>query len=94
MNRKFHRLRPNELWMTDITEHATREGKLYCAAVMNAFSRRIVDWSIDSRENSALVVNALDVAIRNRRPNPAGSFTLITGSNSPWAFSDQNAPPG
>lgn len=60
VNRKFHRLRPNELWVTDITEHPTREGKVYCAAVLDAYSRRIVGWSIDSRQDSTLVVNALD----------------------------------
>lgn len=36
VNRKFHRLRPNELWVTDITQHRTREGWLYCAAVLDA----------------------------------------------------------
>jgi len=36
VNRKFHRLHPNELWVTDITEHPTREGRVYCAAVMDA----------------------------------------------------------
>jgi len=33
---------PDELWVTDITEHLTREGKLYCAVVLDAFSRRVV----------------------------------------------------
>lgn len=70
VNRRFHRLHPNELWVTDITEHPTREGKVYCAAVLDAFSRRIVGWSIDSRQDSTLVVNALDMAIRNRLPEP------------------------
>ena len=44
----FRRDRPNELWLTDITEHPTREGKLYCCVVLDAFSRRVVGWSIDS----------------------------------------------
>jgi transposase InsO family protein len=90
VNRKFHRLRPNELWMTDITEHPTREGKLYCAAVMDAFSRRIIGWSIDSRQDSALVVNALDMAIRNRRPEPGGIVHADHGVQfTSWAFSDK-----
>ncbi|GHD80266.1 hypothetical protein GCM10010317_102060 [Streptomyces mirabilis] len=42
VNRKFHRLRPNELWVTDITQHRTTEGWVYCAAVLDAFSRKIV----------------------------------------------------
>ncbi len=90
VNRKFHRLRPNELWMTDITEHPTREGKLYCAAVMDAFSRRIVGWSIDSRQDSSLVVNALDMAIRNRRREPGGIVHADHGVQfTSWAFSDK-----
>lgn len=90
VNRKFHRLHPDELWMTDITEHPTREGKLYCAAVMDAFSRRIVGWSIDSRQDSALVVNALDMAIRNRRPEPGGIVHADHGVQfTSWAFGDK-----
>jgi transposase InsO family protein len=38
VNRKFHRPHPNELWVTDITEDPTREGKVYCCAVLDAFS--------------------------------------------------------
>ena len=50
VHRKFHRLSPNELWITDITEHPTREGKIYCCAVMDTFSRKIVGWSIDNAQ--------------------------------------------
>jgi transposase InsO family protein len=90
VNRKFHRLRPNELWMTDITEHPTREGKVYCAAVMDAFSRRIVGWSIDSRQDSTLVVNALDMAIQNRRPEPGGIVHADHGVQfTSWAFGNR-----
>ena len=49
VNRKFHRLALNELWVTDITEHPTREGKVYCAAVLDACSRKIIGWAIDSK---------------------------------------------
>ena len=72
VHRKFHRLSPNELWVTDITEHPTREGKVYCCAVMDTFSRKIVGWSIDSAQDSNLVVNALDMAIKNPQPEPGG----------------------
>lgn len=66
VHRKFHRLSSNELWVTDITEHPTREGKVYCCAVMDTFSRKIVGWSIDNCQDTTLVVNALDMAIKNR----------------------------
>ncbi len=46
VNRKFARPRPNELWVTDITQRRTREGWVYCAAVLDAYSRRIIGWSI------------------------------------------------
>ncbi len=90
VNRKFHRLRPNELWVTDITEHPTREGKVYCAAVLDAFSRRIVGWSIDSRQDSTLVINALDMAIRNRQPEPGGIVHADHGVQfTSWAFREK-----
>ena len=90
VNRKFHRLRPNELWVTDITEHPTREGKLYCAAVLDAYSRRIVGWSIDTRQDSTLVVNALDMAIRNRAPQPGGIVHADHGVQfTSWAFGER-----
>lgn len=42
VDRTFTRDEPNKLWVTDITEHPTREGKIYCAAVLDTFSRRVV----------------------------------------------------
>ena len=48
VHRDFHRDGPNQLWMTDITEHPTREGKLYCCCVLDAWSRRVVGWSLDA----------------------------------------------
>jgi len=47
------------LWVTDITEHPTREGKLYCCVVLEVFSRRVVGWAIDSHQATPLVTNAL-----------------------------------
>lgn len=67
VNRDFARTEPNRLWLTDITEHRTREGKVYCAVVLDAFSRRVVGWSIDSSQTASLVVNALGMAIENRQ---------------------------
>lgn len=69
VNRQFTRSEPSQLWVTDITEYSTREGKLYCCAVLDAFSRKIVGWSIDNSQNANLVVNALDMAIKNRTPS-------------------------
>lgn len=68
VKRKFNRENVNELRATDITEHPTREGKVLCAAVLDVFSRMIDGWAIDSKQDSTLVVNALDMAIRARTP--------------------------
>ena len=57
---------PNELWLVDITEHKTGEGKRYCCAIKDAFSGRIVGYSIDSRMKSRLAVQALENAVRMR----------------------------
>jgi transposase InsO family protein len=67
VERKFARSELDELWVTDITEHRTREGKVYCCAVMDTCSRRIIGWSIDSVQDAQLVVNALDMAIGQRK---------------------------
>ncbi|KRF19880.1 integrase [Nocardioides sp. Soil796] len=62
---------PNELWLADITEHWTAEGKLYVCAIKDAYSNRIVGYSIDSRMKSRLAVAALNSAA-SRRGEVAG----------------------
>ncbi|WP_458040516.1 MULTISPECIES: IS3 family transposase [Bacteria] len=57
---------PNELWLVDITEHKTAEGKLYLCAIKDVFSGRIVGYSIDSRMKSRLAVQALENAVAMR----------------------------
>ena len=57
---------PNRLWLTDITEHRTAEGKLYLCAVKDVFSNRLVGYSIDSRMKSRLAVTALNNAVAMR----------------------------
>ncbi|WP_336644616.1 IS3 family transposase [Microbacterium sp. USHLN186] len=57
---------PNELWLTDITEHKTAEGKLYLCAIKDVYSGRIVGYSIDSRMKSRLAVQALENAVQVR----------------------------
>jgi putative transposase len=71
VDRNFARSEPDRLWVTDITEHPTREGKVYCAVVLDTYSRRVVGWSIDSSPNAALVTNALGMAIAQRNPTTA-----------------------
>jgi putative transposase len=63
---------PNVVWLTDITEHRTGEGKLYLCAIKDACSKRIVGYSMDSRMTAALAVSALRNAIALR--DPAGTI--------------------
>src|ERR1044072_5113414 len=66
VRRTFSAKGPNRLWLADITEHRTGEGKLYLCAIKDAWSRRIVGYSIDSRMKSRLAVNALRNAVARR----------------------------
>jgi len=86
VNRDFARTEPNRLWLTDITEHRTREGKLYCAVVLDAFSRRVVGWSIDSSQTANLVVNALGMAIENRQADGVIIHSDHGTQYTSWAF--------
>jgi hypothetical protein len=70
VDRRFARQGLDQLWVTDITEHPTREGKVYCAVVLDVCSRRVVGWAIDSSPTAALTTNALGMAIDNREPRP------------------------
>ena len=57
---------PNRLWLSDITEHWTGEGKLYLCAIKDVYSNRIVGYSMDSRMKSRLAVTALNNAVARR----------------------------
>ena len=90
VDRDFARTGPNQLWVTDITEHPTREGKVYCAVVLDAYSRRVVGWSIDASPTAALVTNALSMAIDFRQPPPGAVIHSDRGVQfGSWAFTDR-----
>nr|AAP74067.1 putative transposase [Rhodococcus erythropolis] len=71
VGRVFTAEAPNRLWLTDITEHRTEEGKLYLCAVKDVYSNRIVGYSISDRMKSRLAVAALESAVA-RRDSVAG----------------------
>jgi transposase InsO family protein len=66
--REFTAPAPNTVWLTDITEHPTGEGKLYLCAIKDVHCGRIVGYSLDERMKAALAVRALHHAIVLRRP--------------------------
>jgi putative transposase len=68
VRREFSAGAMNQLWFTDITEHPTAEGKLYLVSIEDAFSGRIVGYSMGERMTSDLAVSALRNAIALREP--------------------------
>lgn len=74
VQRNFTADQPNQLWLTDITEHHTSEGKLYSCAIKDVFSNRIVGYSMDSRMKAHLAVNAVEMAVAHTWP-PAWSHS-------------------
>jgi putative transposase len=71
VQRRFTADAPDRLWLTDITEHPTAEGKLYLCAIKDVYSGRIVGYSIDTRMKASLAVTALRNAVGLR--DPAGT---------------------
>lgn len=66
IRREFTATGPNRVWLTDITEHRTDEGKLYVCAVKDVWSNRIIGYSIDERMKARLAVAAVETAIARR----------------------------
>ena len=68
LDRRFSPNHPDQVWGCDITYISTREGWLYLAVVIDLYSRRIVGWSMQPRLRRELVLDALKMALRGRRP--------------------------
>jgi putative transposase len=88
VNRAFDPVEPDRLWVMDVTEHPTGDGKVYLAVVLDAFSRRVVGWSIADHIRAELVVDAVQMAIWRRRPLPGQTVAHSDhGSQyTSWAF--------
>jgi len=69
VQRNFTAAAPDRTWVTDITEHPTAEGKVYCCAIKDLFSNRIVGYAIGDRMTADLAVAALRAAIARRQPD-------------------------
>ena len=68
VQRAFTATGPDALWVADITYVATWSGFLYLAVVLDAWSRRIVGWAMEPHLRTALVLAALEMAVRQRQP--------------------------
>lgn len=93
VKRNFHRDGPNQLWVTDITEHPTREGKIYCCVVLDTYCRKVVGWAIDSRQRADLAASALGMAIDSRGAAglvPDGIIHADHGTQfTSWTFTER-----
>ena len=66
VRRQFNADGPNQVWVADLTEHRSDEGKIYLCAIKDLWSNRIVGWAIDSRMKARLVVAAIEMAAARR----------------------------
>jgi transposase InsO family protein len=89
VNRDFTAPSTNSLWLTDTTEHKTREGTLNCCVVLDLYSRRVVGWAIDRRNEAMLVNDALTMAASSRVTTPGTILHSDHGSqwDTSWSFS-------
>lgn len=83
LQRQFDVQEPNRVWVTDITYIRTYEGWLYLAVVLDLLSRQVVRWSMSSRIDRELAMNALLMAVRRRQP----SNTVMVHSDQSSQFS-------
>lgn len=70
VQRSFTPNTSDRLWVADITQHKTEEGWLYLAVVIDAYSRKVVGWSMAEHLQAELVIKALQMAVWNRQPSP------------------------
>src|SRR5438045_154453 len=77
VNRQFHALRPNALWVSDFTYVATWAGFVYVAFVIDAYARRIVGWRVSRTAHASFVLDALEQALHGP-PIAAGSYITAT----------------
>ena len=92
VNRNFIAQRPNQIWLTDITEHPTREGKLYCCVVLDAFTKLALWWSIDRHQDTDMVNDAVNMAAKERLRGKAVILHSDHGTQfTSWSFSQNIA---
>ncbi len=87
--RQFTVATPNQAWAGDITSRWTQEGWLYLAVVLDLFSRKVVGWALEATLASALVEEALTMAVGRRQPPPG--LLLHSDRGSQYAGHDYQA---
>lgn len=85
LDREFAQESADRVWVSDITYIWTREGWLYLACVLDAYSRKIVGWSMQERMTKELVLDALRMALGRRRPDSAAELLHHSDRGSQYA---------
>ncbi len=75
---------PDTAWVTDITYIKTMEGFAYLAVVIDLFSRRVIGWSLQSRQTSEVVLQALHMAVWRRKPQNTVLVPTRAPSSPAW----------
>jgi len=89
VKRQFRPDRPDRLWVQDVTQHRSAEGWVYLAVVIDAWSRRVVGWSIADHLRAELVVDAIDMATMRRgqqRPHGTVAHSDHGSQYCSWVF--------
>ncbi|MFD1522925.1 IS3 family transposase [Pseudonocardia yunnanensis] len=98
VERDFTAAEPDQLWVSDITQHLTDEGWAYCAVILDVYSRsrRVIGYSIAEHARTELITNALTMACQRRHPTPGRIvFHSDHGAHyTSWAFTTQLAAAG
>jgi putative transposase len=90
LNRNFTVAAPNQAWTGDITYIPTGDGWLFLAVVIDLFSRRVVGWSMKPEMRSSLVIDALEMAWLQRRPDKSTGRIFHSDRGSQYASDDFN----
>ena len=85
LDRQFDQEAADRVWLADITYVWTRAGWLYLACVLDAYSRKVVGWSMSGRLKQDLVLDALRMALGRRRPEASGRLLHHSDRSSQYA---------
>src|ERR1700693_2471106 len=92
--RRFAVAQPNTAWVTDMTYLWTAQGWLYLAVIIDLFSRRVVGWSMSERIDRKLALDALRMALAQRRPHRGLIHHSDRGSQGEFKWSSQDSNKG
>jgi len=84
--RNFTAATANRIWVSDITQVRTQEGWLFVSVILDLYSRRVVGWSTAAQQGQELAIEALQNALRARRPAPG--LVLHSDRGGPYLSTD------